>query len=233
MDKIDEETDIEETDIEETDIKEKYVVNIEETDMVNIFTNIYEKKLWGDKNQNCPGLNISGSNLNYNNEYILFVKEFIQNNNINVVVDLGCGDFEIGHELFKDLNVIYNGFDVYNKIIDYHNSVTKNLSYFWSFDNLDCYNEKEKIQFGDLCIIKDVFQHWNYNLTYNLLNYLIQSKKFKYILICNCSYQTNDSQHINTGVFRPINKNFYPLNEFELIKVFSYNTKDVYLYENK
>ena len=65
------------------------------------------------------------------------------------------------------------------------------------------------------------------------MNYLIQSKKFKYILICNCSYQTNDSQHINTGVFRPINKNFYPLNEFELIKVFSYNTKDVYLYENK
>ena len=72
----------------------------EETNMVEIFTNIYENKLWGDKNQNCPGLNISGSNLNYNNEYIVFLKEFIKNNNINVVVDLGCGDFEIGIELY-------------------------------------------------------------------------------------------------------------------------------------
>jgi hypothetical protein len=201
--------------------------SIDETDMVEIFTNIYE-------NLNGEGLNISsGSNLNYNNEYILFVKEFIKNNNINVVVDLGCGDFEIGIELYKELNVMYNGIDVYKKQIDYHNSITKKLSSFWSFDNFDFYNEKEKIPFGDLCIIKDVFQHWNYNLTYNFLNYLTQSKKFKYILICNCSYQIEDQQNISTGVFRPINNNFYPLNKFKLIKVFSYNTKDVYLYENK
>ena len=200
--------------------------DIDETDMVEIFTNTYE-------NQNGLGLNMPGSNLNYNNEYILFLKEFIKNNNINVVVDLGCGNFEIGIELYKELNVMYNGIDVYKKQIDYHNSITKKLSSFWSFDNFDFYNEKEKIPFGDLCIIKDVFQHWDYNLTYNFLNYLTQSNKFKYILICNCSYQVDDHQHISTGVFRPINKKFYPLNKFELIKVFSYNTKDVYLYKNK
>ena len=198
--------------------------NIDETNMVEIFTNISENP--NDKY-------MPGSNLNYNNEYILFLKEFIKNNNINVVVDLGCGNFEFGIELYKELNVMYNGIDVYKKQIDYHNSITKNLSSFWSFDNFDFYNEKEKIPFGDLCIIKDVFQHWNYNLTYNFLNYLTQSKKFKYILICNCSYQIDDEQNISTGVFRPINNNFYPLNKFKLIKVFSYKTKDVYLYENK
>lgn len=206
----------------------------QETDMVNIFTNIYENKIWGDKkNPNYSGSSGPGSGLHYNEEYILFLKEFIKNNNINIVVDLGCGDFEIGVKLYKDLNVMYYGYDVYKKIIDYHNSITKKLSDYWSFNNLDIYNEKEKIRHGDLCIIKDVLQNWNYDCTYNFLNYLINSKKFKYILICNCSYQRNDNLNISTGVFRPINDKFYPLNKFGLTKVFSYNTKDVYLYESK
>jgi len=204
-----------------------------ETDMTNIFKDIYDKKLNNDKNEfNNPYLNDYGSGLYFNKEYILFLKEFIKDNNTNVIVDLGCGDFTIGMDVCKDLNVMYNGFDVYKDIIDYHNSITKKLSLFWSFHYLDFYNEKEKIPFGDLCIIKDVFQHWNNDCTYKFLDYLIKSKKFKYILICNCSYQESD-RNLSTGLFRPLNNKFYPLNQFKLTKIFNYATKDVYLYKSE
>lgn len=203
----------------------------EKINMVELFTNAYDTKKWGDDNIiEYNGSSGFGSEVDYNYEYILFLKKFITDNQVNVVIDLGCGNFKYGVELYKDLNVMYNGFDVYSKLIDYHNLNTKKISYYWSFNYLDFFNDRDKIPYGDLCIIKDVFQHWDYDLTYDFLDYLIKTNKFKYILICNCANQTEDKQHIGTSIFRPISNEYYPLKMFNLTEVFAYKTKKVYLY---
>ena len=79
-----------------------------------IFTNVYENKLWGDNNNNTEykGSSGSGSDINYNiNTFVPFLKQFIVDNNIKNVVDLGCGDFRCGKLIYDDLDILYTGYD--------------------------------------------------------------------------------------------------------------------------
>ena len=65
--------------------------------MENIFTNIYENKIWGDNNiNNYNGSSGGGSDIDYNKDtYIPFLKKLIIDNNITNITDLGCGDLSI------------------------------------------------------------------------------------------------------------------------------------------
>ena len=82
--------------------------------MEKIFTNIYEKKIWGNnKNKNYSGSSGEGSGIQYNKKYIKIVKNVIKDYKINNIVDLGCGDFRIGRLLYDDINILYTGYDTY------------------------------------------------------------------------------------------------------------------------
>ena len=151
--------------------------------MEEIFTNVYENKTWGDNSDDTyKGSSGPGSDLNYNKDtYIPYLKKFILKNNIKNIVDLGCGDFKCGKLIYDDLDVLYTGYDTYKKVVEYnlkHNSLPK---YF--FIHLDFFNNKERIINGELCILKDVMQHWSLDNIHTFLDYLIEHKKFKYILI--------------------------------------------------
>ena len=63
--------------------------------MENFFTSVYEKKTWGDNNNNeYSGSSGGGSFIEFNKDtYVPFLKKYIVNNNIKSIVDLGCGDF--------------------------------------------------------------------------------------------------------------------------------------------
>jgi len=87
----------------------------------------------------------------------------------------------------------------------------------------------KNIPLGNLCIIKDVFQHWSDNSIIVLLNYLTQQKQFKYILICNSSNQTHDSVNNTTGTYRELSCDYYPLKHFNPVKLLNYNSKEVCL----
>ena len=50
---------------------------------------------------------------------------------------------------------------------------------------------------------------------------------FKYILICNCGYQTIDNTDIVDGEFRPLSCDFLPLKKYNPIKIYKYDTKEV------
>ena len=132
--------------------------------MEQVFTNIYNNHIWG--NNNNPEYNGSsggGSDIDYNKEsYIPLLKKFITDNKIKTVVDLGCGDFRCGKLLYDNLDIIYTGYDTYKKIIEY-NSKYNSSSEKYSFHHLDFCNSKESIIDGDLCILKDVLQHWYYS----------------------------------------------------------------------
>ena len=73
--------------------------------MKSIFTNIYEKNLWGNnRNVMYNGSSGLGSSLEYNKDhYIPFLQNFIKTHNIKTVVDLGCGDFVCGKMIYNNL----------------------------------------------------------------------------------------------------------------------------------
>lgn len=197
--------------------------------MEKTFTMIYEKNIWGDnKNNNYKGSSGSGSNLNYNkNTYIPFLQKFINDNNIKTVVDLGCGDFICGPSIYNNLDILYTGYDVYKNVIK--NNSKNNSTTKYEFIHLDFYNNKEKIKDGELCILKDVLQHWSLDKINIFLQYIIESKKFKYILITNCCNQLTDNTDILVGEFRHLSCDFFPLKKYNPIKLYNYDTKEVSL----
>jgi hypothetical protein len=75
--------------------------------------------------------------------------------------------------------------------------------------------------------LKDVIQHWSLDNIYKFLDYLVENKKFKYILICNCSDQAEDNTDIKTGNWRPLGCDYLPLKKYNPIKLYNYQTKVV------
>jgi hypothetical protein len=116
-------------------------------------------------------------------------------------------------------------------VIDYN---TKQFPFSkYSFTHLDFFNNKESIINGDLCILKDVLQHWKMDEIYVFLDYLIKNKTFKYILICNCCNQTQDDTDIVNGEFRPLSSDYLPLNKYNPTKLYNYHSKEVSIIEIK
>jgi hypothetical protein len=187
--------------------------------MESTFNNIYATDAW--TNGSGPG-----SALAFNETtYIPFLQNFIRENNIKNVVDLGCGDFQCGPTIYDTLGVEYIGFDVASSII------TVNVDRYprYNFRHLDFYNEKEKLPCGDLCIIKDVLQHWPLSYINMFLSYVIAERKYKYILITNCSYQSQDNTDISIGEFHPLSSEYLPLRAFNVQSLYKYHTKEVCL----
>jgi len=190
-----------------------------------VFTNIYKNKVWV---WNGYGLSGWGSSIDFNkNTYIPFLKKFIINNNIKTIFDLGCGDFVCGKLIYDDIqNIKYHGYDTYEDIIKQHNETYKDNTKY-SFSCLDIINEKDKIENGDLCILKDVLQHWALNDIYVFLDYLCDNYKFKYILICNCSNQKQHNTDIKIGDMRPLSCDYFPLKRYRPVKLYKYLTKEI------
>ena len=194
-----------------------------------IFTSIYTRCYWGsNQDKKYKGSSGQGSALNYNkNTYIPFLREFIKDKNIQTVVDLGCGDFRCGPSLYYDLDIIYHGYDAYKSLIDKH--LEEDLSPKYNFYHLDFFGKKEEIIPGDLCILKDVLQHWSTSDINIFLEYLIRTKKFKYILITNCSHQKSVNREIKTGDYRPLTCEELPLKKYGATKQLKWDTKEVSL----
>ena len=199
--------------------------------MDHIFTNIYENCVWGNNNNNeYTGSSGGGSEIEYNKDtYIPFLKNFITDNNIKRVTDLGCGDFKCGKLIYDDLDISYTGYDTYKKVIDYN--ISQHLLTKFNFIHLDFYNNKESIENGELCILKDVIQHWCLDNIYNFLDYLVENKIFKYILICNCCNQYKDDTDILNGGGRPLSCAFFPLKKYNPKKLYNYNSKEISVIE--
>lgn len=192
-----------------------------------IFTDIYEREYWGQNlHPAYRGSSGSGSAEAYNEAYIAWVRDFFQTKNIESVVDVGCGDFRCGPATYNGLNISYVGLDVYEPMIA-ANSIEYPTK---SFRVLDCYTNRSEIPAADLCILKDVLQHWSNEEVYNFLDEITASKKFKYILICNCSRQKR-IKDTRTGHQRQLSADFFPLKKYNPTKVFTYDTKEVSLIE--
>jgi hypothetical protein len=198
--------------------------------MESIFTNIYRNSKWGNNNAAYKGSSNSGSSVEYNiKEYIPFLKNFIQTNCISSVIDLGCGDFRCGKSIYDDLNVTYYGYDTYYDVVKNNKTTFSRPKY--NFDHLDFFSDKHLLRSGDLCILKDVIQHWNLSNIYTFLDYLTEKKLFKYILIINCCNQKRDNSDIKLGDFQPLSCTYLPLKKYMPTKLLNYGSKEVSVIE--
>ena len=195
--------------------------------MQDIFTEKYENCVWGNNgNPNYKGTSGGGSEIPFNKDtYIPVLKKFIKDNSIKTVTDLGCGDFVCGPLIYDDLDVTYTGYDAYKGVIQYNQSILSAPKY--TFIHLDFFHKKEEIVGADMCILKDVLQHWNLSSIYEFLDYLVTTKKFKYIFISNCAYQQMDNTDIPIGEIHPLNSNYLPLKEYGATEIYRYSTKQV------
>lgn len=193
--------------------------------MDSIFTQIYEKEVWGtNSNPEYKGSSGDGSEIQYNTQdYIPFLRKFIQDKDIQSVIDLGCGDFRCGPSIYDDLQVSYTGYDAYKDLIDHNSRHFSPIKY--SFFHLDFFSKREELKGGDLCILKDVLQHWSLHSIYTFLDFIVQSGKYRYILITNTSDQSKDNTDTPNGGYRPLNCYYLPLKKYSPDPLLHYKGK--------
>jgi len=176
-----------------------------------IFTEIYEKDMWG-------GGSGGGSTPENTVAYRLILQGFLYKYKIKTVVDFGCGDWAFS-QLIDWTGINYTGVDCVESVI------RKNIEKFRG-DNINF--SYMTPGFGDLLIVKDVLQHWENDddITQFLSAMML---RFKYILITN----TPDCQ-THPGPFgtRPLSATKKPLLFFTpkiLATIITSETKEVSL----
>jgi len=148
-----------------------------------IFSKIYENKTWGSAegggHQFYSGI---GSTERFTADYENFVSRFISDNDIKVVVDLGCGDFQIGKRLLRKIDCHYIGVDIVSDMIK--ENMRSYSSELVSFSCLDVANDD--LPKGDLCLIRQVMQHLDNETILRLLDNV---SKFSHCIITESQYR--------------------------------------------
>ena len=207
--------------------------------VIEIFTSIYETNYWGDNNnKKYKGTSGDGSSIEYNkNTYIPFLRNFIEKYKIKTIVDLGCGDFRIGLTLYDKLNIEYTGYDAYEGVINFNKDKFKehpNFNFIHSDFSAEEY--REYLEEADLCIIKDVLQHWPTKNVIEFMDFITKSKKYKYILLINCFFNIeapkNDYKYrkdIILGDVSSLSSSRFPLNKYGGEILYTWDTKEISL----
>lgn len=137
-----------------------------------VFSEIYREHLWGGSEELWSG---SGSHdANVVTPYVEMVNEFIKSKKCASLVDLGCGDANVGLQYDVDS---YIGVDVVDFLIDRNNENTKEREGV----SFKCCNIiSDELPNADLCVIRQVLQHLSNSDIQKILNNV---KKYKYVLV--------------------------------------------------
>jgi len=120
--------------------------------MSDAFDHIYKHGLWANR----PGqLSGAGSYGVWAQEYLDFVRKFIRENSIETIVDVGCGDFNIGSKICGEVRH-YTAMDISGYIIE------RNRDRFAGVANVDFVQAdacQVPIPKADLVTIRQILQH--------------------------------------------------------------------------
>jgi len=141
-----------------------------------IFSRIYDTGEW-DRDSDVKGTSGSGSSPTNARMYIEYLRNFLKDQNIKSVVDLGCGDWQISSCINWN-GIQYTGVDVVESVINRNKKKYSSPKIsFIKADGIDY-----SLPRADLLICKDVLQHLPFM---DILSVITQMSKFKYCIIVN------------------------------------------------
>jgi hypothetical protein len=194
-------------------------LNNREREASQVFNNIYTKKLWGKQPSG------SGSTIKEALPYIDYVNDLIRSKGYETVVDAGCGDLAIAGKLECKQ---YFGYDCVDNIRDLRN--VRFSSIFNTF-SLDIYKNYGIMKMGDVLLCKDVLHHWPNEWVENWLERLIESKKWKAIVLCNDRLQLYEGQNCHLGGYRALSHLMFPLKGFPFKLAKEFLHKEILIWE--
>lgn len=138
--------------------------------LTHVFNTIYETNAWGYGSG-------SGSNENLCRGYVQFLQQFFRQNNIQSIVDIGCGDWQFSKNIDFD-GIDYKGYDVASFVVN------RNLAKYKkpNIDFIHYNGDFSALPKADLAICKDVLQHLP---NQNIRQFIENLSKYKYALIAN------------------------------------------------
>ena len=182
--------------------------------MESAFTSIYDKQVWG----NGSG---GGSDPEIAKPYATLLQNFLRDNQIKSVVDIGCGDWQFSKRIDWS-GIDYTGVDVVRSVVDRNNETFGKPGIRFMQGDITAID----LPRADLVIIKDVMQHWPNAAVFKVLPKL---KTYKFALV------TNDFASLNKdcreGDTRPLDLQAEPFSvQAELL--LTYDRKHVLLFRN-
>ncbi len=154
-----------------------------------IFQSIYENKLWGKKVgsefYSGPGSHQEA----YINPYCKMLTEFIRNNGIKSVCDLGCGDFHVsGRWVSKDID--YYGIDIVKNMITHLQTTYGNEKvHFMCLDIVE-----DELPNAECCTIRQVLQHLSNEEIKKILK---KTEKYPYVIVTEHITQKEYAREFN------------------------------------
>jgi SAM-dependent methyltransferase len=138
-----------------------------------VFSEVYSKNQWGGgSGEWYSGV---GSRFLPADLYVKTINEFVASHRICTVVDLGCGDFEIGKQIALE-GISYTGVDIVPGLIERNKRLfaTDRIQ----FKCLDI--AEDPLPDGDLCLVRQVLQHLSNR---QIVNVLARTRKFPYLIV--------------------------------------------------
>lgn len=143
-----------------------------------IFGRVYKKNMWGGKRGEF--FSGPGSHNSSIKGYTDMVAKFVRDNNVETIVEIGCGDFKVTTAILKNLDDAkyeyhYIGYDVVKPLIAHNKSLygSKKVDFICKDSCVG------KIKSGDLLIIRQVLQHLNNKSIKQIIE---KFANYKYIL---------------------------------------------------
>jgi SAM-dependent methyltransferase len=181
-----------------------------------VFETIYDKKIWGDGSG-------GGSSPQAARPYMNLLQAFLQNNPIQTVVDIGCGDWQFSQFIdWGDRN--YLGIDVVGPVIESNRRQFARPGI--SFSHANPLEDGFDIS-GDLLLMKDVLQHLSNS---NVQKLLRLTGRFKFSLLTNAYAPVNED--CDNGDTRSLDPRAEPFNLKHAALVYVFSGKATFLVIN-
>lgn len=190
----------------------------------DIFTKIYERDKW--TNGSGPGSVPDNAT-----PYMLVLQKFLDRSDIQSIVDLGCGDWQMMKHITLAEGKNYIGYDVVVPLIERNNKIygSSNIK----FHTISTMNELEGIS-ADLIVVKDVLMHVPNSEVQYFVDKILPN--YKYALITNdFNESVHNNKDIKFGDFRSLDLTLPPFDlkgANLLLEYYGPTRKRIYLYEN-
>jgi hypothetical protein len=180
------------------------------------FTWIYEHNYWKSKESVSGG----GSELANTKELIKALPQIIEKYNINSMLDVPCGDFNLMRKVRFPLMFNYVGVDIVDDLIINNRKKYHSLTRQFIVRDATC-DKLPMLQ--ELIFSKDFFIHLSLdNIIKSILNF--KDTGSVYLMTCSDPTATVNKDQDNGGAWRPLNLMLSPFNFPEPLEIVRTNT---------